>query len=333
MCGAQNNGSQSHCWQCKSLLLQTLPRGHMTPGSAKRSQRHLSGISHQLDGKFFIMAFAVLIGSVALGGYFTYQSAQSGFPAPRTLVEFVQYHMSTTRIVLGAVAILLSPILLNIALRSLSVRPRCSGNRVALIAFIPPGLVFLLSWLPPLAFAATLLIPAVALWFLYRRGMSLSAPNATSVGLTHVLLSVLLVLSSAWGLESLQAERPLNPMAEYRALSGALDSLRAEDVTTTLSSGMAAPRIRWERTGSDWLDFRANRAQIEVRGNYADEQRVELVAVDRQQALVTGEMDGSVWRSPVFAPHADTTYQVRISGGVIGGTQIRVRSLVPADLY
>ena len=332
MCGAQNNGNQSHCWQCKSLLLQTLPRGHMTPGSAKRSQRHLSGISHQLDGKYFLTAFAVLIGAVALGSYFTYQSAQGLYPAPRTVTDFIRYHMSTTRIVLGAVAILLAPLLLNISLRILSVQPRCSGNRVALIAFIPPGMAFLLSWLHPAAFAATLILPAIVLWVLYRRGMSLSAQHATSVGMTHVVLTALLLAFSGWALESLQAERPLNPLVELRSLDRALDDLRAEDVMTTIQGESHAPLIHWKPTNSNWLDFRANRAQIEVRGDYPDDQVVQLIEADSEQAVLTGEFDGSVWRSPVFAPHANTTYGVRISGGIITGTQVRVRSLVPASL-
>lgn len=305
----------------------------MTPGSAKRSQRHLSGISHQLDGKYFITALAVLVASVAVGGYFTYQSAQAHYPAPRTLIEFLRYHMSTTRIVVGALAILAAPLLLNITLRAWSIRPRCSGNRIALIAFIPPGLAFLLSWLHPVAFAATLLIPALVLWGLYRRGMSLSTPQTLSVGLTHAFLTTLLLLLSGWAMESVQAERPLDPIAEFRPLRDARAHLRAEDVTATLHDGMPPPQLRWQTTGSDWLDFRANRAQIEIRGNYPDEQRVQLIVAGEEETVLTGEFDGSVWRSPVFAPHANTIYQVRITGGILGATQIRVRSLVTATLY
>jgi hypothetical protein len=328
MCGAQNNGDQNRCWQCDSLLLQNRPPGHLTPGIVGRSHQSHSTIHKSAREYYLTAAIVLLLLSAFVGAARIVQELTAPAGAPMNLASFFQHHMTTTRLVLGAALIVLSPPLLNLALRLLSLRPECTGQRIVLVALMPPSLAFVLSWLPLNILPLAVLAPAVLGWLLIQKGLSLSPARTTLTWCIHGLF--LLISSSAgfWALESLQTGSPLNPVQEFAGLTALSSEPEGHGISLAVGESPASPVFAWNPSGSVWLDGRGNRVQIEVRGASSRERDVRLVDSATGVALDQGRFSETPWHSEVFSPSVQTRYQLHVPDGFHMTDSVVVRSLL-----
>jgi len=337
VCGAQNNGGHSHCWQCSSLLLHNRPPGHMTPLNADHSQRRESAIRRKSRSLLPAMAMALLLGAVGAGAYQIMLALYTRPPMPGSVADFLQHHMTVTRIVVGVALISLSPPLLNLALRTLGIAPQCTRGHVFLAALAPPALAFLLCWYPPPLLILAIVAPALLAAGLFRRSLGLSWAQAAAVWTGHGIALGLLGFGCLWALESLQAERPLNPIAEIAGLRASAADAGGATRELSGNAGTISPGFRWPSTGSAWLDWRANRAQIELRnarrngGEIAD-QPIEIINTETGGVVARGLERSQGWRSPAFRPAPDVIYRAQIDGGFADGEVVVLHSLLPATI-
>lgn len=328
-CGAQNNGDQTHCWQCKSLLLQIRPRGHLTPSSAERSQRRISAIRQPGDERFFRAAFALLLAALIASGYRLYANLQDGFRAPQTMGEFLEDGTFVTRAITGVLLLLLSPVVMGLALRLSAVRPRYSSTRVLLVAIISSATAFCLSWLPLYFWPAIPVVFLVATWALLKRGMSLTTSQTLKSWALYSAGYVAALVVLAWSLESLQARVAVNPAQVASQVRQWHEKGDTKPEKIAIPTGQQAPILTWTSSGSDWLDRRANRVQVQVSPVDRSGELPHITHFQSGRTVANGaEIDGN-WLSEPFVPSLESPYGIFFPAGSSNATEITVYGLLP----
>ena len=254
-CGAMNSPEFKRCWQCHSSLVDGAEPEKEVLSAAALAEEESSS-------PWGLVAGLAIAGLLALGVYLTLRalSAQESTAlatgVPETLFAFLSSTLFTTRWIVGLTALVVWPILWRVSAMFVGldevyndVLYRC-GLLMAVVTYavswVPGSMIYLLAVVPTVLSAAlafgTLRAPALRAFYLW-----------VVQGVAMVL--VVIALLAGWHGIGIVTDIP----AMFRfASSEAATSIEGE-AWTPLELGM-----RWEPSGSDWLDRNATAVRISI---------------------------------------------------------------------
>ena len=264
-CGAANAEEFERCWKCHALLAQTgapMPAAATPVPKPPRQREPLD-----LSSAWHLVAGVGIIIFVAAGLFFTarYYLLAGGLDQqaaiPQTVQELLAKQLLITRLLLGAALLVVWPLALWVA-SSLA-----RAEETFLVTIVLTGLFFAsltyvalflpLHWIPK-AFLAIVVLTAVPILVTFRcalaRGLLLWLVHAAIVFATALVVLV--------AVEGLSALTQFSKTARFA---------RIHDSAPEPGRHYFPPRpapvdmtIRWQSTGSTWLDNKAAKAAIEV---------------------------------------------------------------------
>jgi hypothetical protein len=178
------------------------------------------------------------------------------------LYDLYQHGMARTRLTLGAVLYMGWPFALWTAINYFKVALRVPPAFVTLSAFVTAGVAFLCTWLPINAMWLFAVLPPFTAALLVIGAFQIPPRQAVAVWSLHLGIMFILVPIALLSAERIQLGQFYNPFTEFPKVVGFVQRQGAEaDPGGTLAIEDAdvpiAQRVRWESTGSPWLDVRA----------------------------------------------------------------------------
>lgn len=259
-CGAQNSPDETRCWQCND------PIGHPTPGPRRKDKGPAVTLAAGPSTETLVTIVAAI--GLVIAGLCFYLSIRmylrgatsAEFQGYQTLGQLYELGMTQTRLALGAALYLGWPAALWISLSFLNARLRIPPAFVTLTGLLLAGLAYLCTWLPSNALWLFLVVPpGAAALFIYGT-FKLPTKQAATLWAMHLGIMVVVILSTILTAERMQLGVVYNPFSEIPKIMAHSRTDTADRSTTIAPSGSIVPirqRVRWESTGSAWLDARA----------------------------------------------------------------------------
>ncbi len=254
-CGAMNSPEFRRCWQCHASMLE--------PGeSEEEGESSVSVLVAESESPWGLIAGLTIAGLLALGVYLTLRAFAEQQPdslagVPETLSGFLLSTLLMTRMIVGLTALVVWPILWRVTALFVGldeihndVLYRCGAILACVtyaVSWVPGSFIYLIVLAPiflsaALAFGALKAPRARAFFFWVVQGAAMA-------------LVVVALLAGRHGI-GIVADVP----AMFRfASSGATTSIERK-AWTPFELG-----LRWESTGSKWLDENGSTVRVSVR--------------------------------------------------------------------
>ncbi|MFO7973904.1 MAG: BTAD domain-containing putative transcriptional regulator [Candidatus Hydrogenedentota bacterium] len=280
-CGARNSVEFDRCWQCHASL--TVP-GTPTPKPKAKKPTSPSTASR-------VWTLIIGLATVALlsaGVYITLAYAVSrpvavdGFIVATSVDAFLDHEWFVARVVAGCTLLIVWPAILWIAAITCCDRP-VSFGRILGVSLSAAALTYLLLWLPfrmlPVAFIVPVILTLIMI------------PVVFPVRLFRALIAwsvqiVLMVLSLVGVIIAVTNVTTFNHLDTLMALDAERSAEMPNGVYTfTITEFPARYTIRWEKSGSEWVNGVGQLVRFEITREGSDAP-VTAEFLERKQTLV-----------------------------------------------
>ena len=264
-CGAANAEEFERCWKCHALLTQTgapMPAAATPLPKPPRQREPLD-----LSSAWHLVAGVAIVVFVAAGFFFTARhyllagDLDQEAAIPQTVQELVGQELLIARLVLGFALLVVWPLALWVA-GSVARAEETFLVTIVLTGVFFASLTYVALFLPlhwvAKAFLAVLLLAAVPILVTFRCGVA----RGLLLWLVHAALVLATAVVVLVAVEGLSALTQFSKTAQFARIH---DS--APDAGRYCFPQRPAPvdiTIRWQSTGSTWLDKKAGKAAIEV---------------------------------------------------------------------
>lgn len=314
-CGAQNSDEFETCWQCNASLSIHTPSFLNTPPIEAHGPYLLRP---ETATALMLISTGILLVASAVQGVrlmLMYKSAE--LPVLTSLDDLGVFVLPPARLALGIVMALCWPLCIMAALRLFRVSPRPPDLLIYIFGLLLGALTLLLVLLPMpfpvLAVGASGLLSLAVMVFTFR----LKVPVALGSWIVHFGLVWLVGLLAFWFAESRRYGELINPFTELPAVSAALSGPEAlRDAMPTRLPKAITPfrqKVRWNSTGSSWLDRHLEKIDINV--------YPEAAAPGLRFQIYQGEdlryhhdLQGTASSSFTFAVVPGTEYELVVQG-------------------
>lgn len=251
-----------------------------------------------------------------------------------SLGEVLQRNLVMTRVSLSVLLVVAWPLILHGAAGIFKLRFKQTDRFLTLTALFLGGLTYVMSFLPGGAAAASLLVPIAISPFLFRGLLRMGWTQVAGLWVAQLVSLGLLMGVALWGLESAATKRPLNPLKELPVIYRLLAAQGNSNLPLYCAAdGKPFPAFHWESSGSDWIDLRANQAQVVARlDSRTEEWGITLQDVTRGITIDRVRHSTGPWHSVRFTPDPGINYVVTINTGTRKGDQLQIYSLRPIEL-
>ena len=266
-CGAQNSEEFDRCWKCYTALTGNLDAQLLTTPHPKKA------VPPAESDQWFWIGLIVSIGLILIGGYLTGRQALYVWEHPdaadavRIVQQIFEISLLSTHIVLGLVLLIAWPAAVWVACH-LAKADSVPFKTAAVTGLFCGALAYLLTWCPvavlPFVLVLPLLASGVPMMTLYKIGVGRAL-------LTWAIQAVLAGGAILAALTALEGGAMLWQFPAIASYAGMHDN--QQNAGTFQFPVLLAPidkTIRWESTGSPWLDERGSSAQIEIRNETSD---------------------------------------------------------------
>ncbi len=276
-CGAMNNPEFRRCWQCHASMLEA--------GEAEEEgqESSVAALVKENESPWGLAAGLTIAGLLALGAYLTlgaFAAEQPGALAgvPETLSEFLSGTLLMTRLIVGLCALIVWPILWRVSALFVGMH-EIHNDVLYRCGAVLAGVTYAVSWVPGSLIYLIVLVPVVlsaALAF-----GALKAPPARALLLwvvqgTAMAIVVVALLAGRHGI-GIVTDVP----AMFRFASSGVTTSLLRETWTPLELG-----LKWESSGSNWLDENASTVRISVQtGPHSKQMFVEFWEGDQILAI------------------------------------------------
>ena len=290
-CGAQNSDEFDRCWKCHAPLDDAGAVGTPVLAAPKEAYGRRLAVGPRSapahDGRarvgvrvWYVLSVLATVALIAGGAYLSVMQSvmlRTAGTAPflyATVQALLDASLLSTRITIGLVLLIAWPIMLWMAAAVLKPRaPRATAGapfRAVLAAgLLLAAATYLVSWNQPGQWAYLFLLIQVLALIPIAVTFNLGVVRALAVCLIQAALMSCVVFVSAVTLEGSSFVKEFTIIANYQAHHD--NALRTGvDPGTHLLPPMVVPvdaTVRWESTGSPWLDERATGMTCEVASN------------------------------------------------------------------
>lgn len=248
-----------------------------------------------------------------------------------SIAEVLQRNLVMTRVALSVLLVIAWPLVLHGAAEALKLQFKRTDRFLTLIALLLAGLTYNLSFLPGGAAAVSVFAPAAISPFIFRSLLRMNWSQVFSLWFAQVITLGLLISVAFWGFESAAIQHPLNPLKELPViykLFGSKDNPPAKFYCAVDKDPF--PVLMWESSGSDWIDLRANQAQVvAILVDRAEEWVIDLQNVTRGTRVDRARSNDSTWYSVRFNPGPEITHAISINTNTRAGDELILYSLLP----
>ena len=254
LCGAMNSPEFRRCWQCHGSLLET--------GEAEEEQESsVAALVKESESPWGLVAGLAIAGLLALGVYLTLRAFSEQQPdaladVSTTLSGFLGTTLLMTRVIAGITALLGWPILWRVSALFVGmdevhndVLYRCG----AVLACV----TYAVSWVPGSLFYLIVLVPAVLSAALAFGALKAPPLRALLLWIVQGAAMAIVIVGLLAGRHGIGIVADVPAMFRF-ASSGAPTSIERE-AWTPLNLG-----LRWEASGSKWLDENASTVRVSV---------------------------------------------------------------------
>ena len=271
-CGAQNSDEFDTCWQCGVSLGRQTPSFLNTPPIEAHGPYLLR--PETMTALALVAMALFVIGAAAQGGWLIWNYLNAGDSPLVSTDDLGNRILVPARLAAGLVMLVFWPFVFKLAMKLFRVKPYPPEVLVYISGLLLGALTFLLVLLPMpfpvMAFILSLLLSMAIIVFTFKLYMSM----AFAVWLTHFALVWTLGAMTFWLAESRRYGELINPLAEVPAVMAAVtgaDALpAASPVRVPASITPFRQKIRWQSSGSDWLDTHASQISVTIRPDTAD---------------------------------------------------------------
>lgn len=314
-CGAQNSEEFDRCWQCHAQLGATRDSGRLVahaPVGPVVSEEWL----------LLAMGFGAVV-AVSLGVFMALRLLFVE-TEPGVLIASIwdvwSYRVAGLRVALGGVALLGWPVALWAALYSVRPPQLVPPSLVNFTALATAGIAYLSTWLQADLFFLAPVLPAAISLALILGFFRIGPGRAFLVWGLHLGILVALFYGAFIVVERVRLGEFFNPIAEFNALR----AYAAASATDQPEGARAFPEgltpytlpVRWESTGSRWLDVAAGEVEFKV----INESKQSGLRFELRGPTGTLVFDDITRESYVrrfrIEPRVDYTVSVTGSGGV-----------------
>lgn len=253
-CGAMNSAEFTRCWQCHGSMLEA--------GQVEEEQESsVQALIRESESSWGLVTGLAIAGLLALGVYLTLRAFAGQQPhalgdIPETLSGFLLSTLLITRVIVGLTALIVWPILWRVSALFAGmddiqndVLYRC-GAVLACVTYI-------VSWVPGSLIYLIVLVPAVlscALAFGALKGPFARTFSLWVVQGAAMAIVVVALLAGRHGI-GIVTDVP----AMFRFASSEVQTSMEREAWTPFELG-----LRWESSGSKWLDENASTVRISV---------------------------------------------------------------------
>ncbi len=274
-CGAQNSDEFDHCWQCHAVL--PLVNGDVRPKerpvAALSSEPFLKPETVGLVGG--LTAVALLSLGLYLSFMLVFERDDASTGTIHTLWDLYATEMIPTRLIAGGVMVLLWPLVLWLTMVFFGIPRNLPNSWVGLTGLLLAVLTYLCSWVPGPGFLLVFMVPAVLSLIIIAALFYLPFIRALAVWATQLVVMLMILLTTVILSESIQLGQVFNPIAEVpaviryaleegRILNPGIHELSGEIIEDSLGKRWTSRPLRFQSTGSRWMDCRAGDAQFTV---------------------------------------------------------------------
>lgn len=269
-CGASNEPDFSRCWKCHASLA---PSSTSEISAGEDDPRDESAESHDfwpLIAGFSILGLLTVALYLTLRGFFPSEVPNAAMAVPITLGRFLAETLAMTRLITGLAALILWPVVLRLVATLLALNS-VSATRLDVLGVFLALLAYDCTWLPSPLVLYTPLAPAVCSIVLLplacgvriKQGLLLWAIQGTVVA-----TALLALLAAQQGFTLLTETPALYRFAHERPAKGTRTRFN-RDLLTPVRLG-----LRWESSGSPWLDEHARTVGVLVESKSPEKQLV-----------------------------------------------------------
>jgi hypothetical protein len=261
-CGAQNDAEFDRCWQCHGLL----PRPGVptpTPRPAPQTPQPSGPWAWTLVCGFLIVTF------ISLGMYLALRhvSAVAAIEQERmvflTVSQAVNDGVFMTRVIITAILLVAWPAALWLGvIAARGQRP--PGALVNGAGVLLATMTHVVSWAPLPYLPYTPLVPAIASLVLITATFKLGFVRSLVVWTVQACCVIPLIPATAGALEGTVFLRDLPQTVRYAAVH---DAHRPGARSLAPAPAPATFTLRWESTGSPWLDDKVGEVAFEISGD------------------------------------------------------------------
>jgi hypothetical protein len=310
-CGAQNAAEFDRCWQCHAPLAEGAALAPVAPLPLSSLREH-----GERSPLWTFAGVAMLVALVGGGAY----AAFSGIPRPETELPVPAFatvydalwdSLMMTRLVVGAVLLFAWPIVLFIALRFVpSDSP--GGGVVLLTGCILALLAFGVLWAPFHLLGTLAILLALASLVIIGLLFEISIRDTVLVWMFQLGAMVVIAALAFGGVEGFGALPELPAAVRFAAKH---DRAQTPDVAHPAPATKvdALYKIRWESTGSKWLDRKVARTYFRVNAP-APGDPTTFSLREPDGAVLVEEMTVQPFQAS-YPVNTDIPYELIIRGG------------------
>lgn len=262
-CGAQNGEEFERCWQCHASLPESAHPRYSTPKPTSGADAifGMAPETFRLAGGLTVVGLLTLCLYLSLKMLLNWRTSAAA-PVVESLQQLFDQQLGLSRACSGAAILLLSPVVLTLAVRSIRPPRPLSGSLLTIAALIFAALLYLSSWLPLDTAVAEHAAAVCALALLLYGKRRLRPLKAAAAALLNYLLLLACGLTVFTIAEYFQTNEFFNPLRDIPAMRahapGAADNSYGGIVTfQNAVTPLKLHGVTWESTGSPWLDRRA----------------------------------------------------------------------------
>lgn len=328
-CGSQNSEDFERCWKCDAAL--TLHHDSFLNLPSVQAHGPYLLRPETISSAAMLASFALFLVSIYLAFRLILAFREGDVEGLSDISEIYEKILVPSRIVMSLTLILWWPFALKLALRLsrikmmppailLYISGLFLGSLAATLILLPQTMIFF-------AFLSTLLISLLLMMLAYRLhpGVALVAWAA------HIILVWSVAACSFWLAECYRYGEIIHPLHELPILR---DNLEGRGLLQ--NRGLARipsyitpihQKVRWESSGSDWLDHHANSVRVTIRKDSKD--RGLVFQIYQQDELILHEGLNEEQHHLQFNVKPGVEYEISVTGVDYAMVQTGLQSLLP----
>lgn len=252
-CGAMNSPEFTRCWQCHGVMAEE-GQGEEEPS--------YQPVVRESDSSWGLVAGLTIAGLLALSVYLTLQAFAAQPPngqgdVPETLSEFFSSTLLMTRLIIGLTALIVWPIFWRVAAVLVGL-DEVQNDLLYRCGAVLACVTYIISWVPGSLIYLIVIVPAVVSGALAFGAVKGPFPRTLALWAVQGAAMTIVVLAFLAGGHGFGIVTDVPAM--FRFASREVEASIEREAMTPFGLG-----LRWESSGSKWLDKNASAVRVSVK--------------------------------------------------------------------
>lgn len=263
-CGAQNSDEFDRCWQCHAPL--EAGEDMLVPEPDEEEQANLPMETLVLVGGIF--SLVLLFVDIFIAIQLLWFNQPSANYVPMSIWDVYTYEISATRVITGALLLFWWPIAFWLSAFITRIHTKTPPVLINLTGVLLATISFVASFLPENVIIIAPLLPLLIAFIIIIGTFRLNFIRSFTFWTLQMVVVIALLVPTVVILERIQTGTFYNPLTEFPALIQYLqnpeDHADTQGIMLMQNTIPIQQNIRWESTGSAWLDRRGGRVRIDL---------------------------------------------------------------------